>query len=176
MSFCYELRWLTPFSTRIALDPHQCEQFFLAEQATQPADPIDFSTDFSSQDDAYPMDITSAIPPAGAKGIELSHTGGEYELYSELSSMLTMTRPELYLFLYLMTACAEPLFRKHYDHHDWTNRIVEMAQAWVSQYQDLTDTYLQYMEEPALDVSDDEAEQFTIEVIDIFGPSFCCRV
>lgn len=166
-----------PFSTCIALDLHQREQFFLAEQAAQPADdPIDFSTDFSSQDDAYPMDITSAIPPAGAEGIELSHAGGEYELYSELSSMLTTTRPELYLFLYLMTACAEPLFRKRYDHRDRTNRIVEMAQAWASQYQDLTDAYLQYMEEPALDVSDDEAEQFTIEVIDIFGSSFRCRL
>ncbi|KAG1839356.1 hypothetical protein F4604DRAFT_1599710 [Suillus subluteus] len=98
------------------------------------------------------MDIISAIPPAGAEGIELSHTGGEYELYSELSNMLTMTG-------------------KHYDHCDRTNQIVEMAQAWTSQYDDLTDAYLQYMEEQPSDVSDDEADQFTIETMIPANPS-----
>ncbi|KAG1872189.1 hypothetical protein F4604DRAFT_1955685 [Suillus subluteus] len=138
-----------------SLDIHQRERFFLAEQAAQPADdPINFSTHFSPQDDAYPMDIISAIPPAGAEGIELSHTGGEYELYSELNNMLTMTS-------------------KRYDHRDRTNQIVEMAQAWASQYEDLTDAYLQYMEEQPSDVSDDEANQFTIEVINIFDRSIC---
>ncbi|KAG1798277.1 uncharacterized protein HD556DRAFT_1221805, partial [Suillus plorans] len=94
------------------------------------------------------MDITSAILPVGAEGFELSHTGGEYELYSELSGI------------------------KCYDHCDRTNQIVKMAEAWASQYEDLTDTYLQYMEEQPSDVSGDDADQFTIEVIDIFDRSF----
>ncbi|KAG2336339.1 hypothetical protein BDR05DRAFT_1005967 [Suillus weaverae] len=94
-----------------SIDIHQREQFLQAEQAARPCDGS--SDDHFSQDMDCHIDIASALPPVGSEGVDVSQEGGEVELYSELSNMLTGSR-------------------QCYDDCDHTNRIAEMAAAWAS--------------------------------------------
>ncbi|KAG1860396.1 hypothetical protein F4604DRAFT_1930319 [Suillus subluteus] len=71
----------------LSLDIHQHEQFLQAKQAARPCDGP--SDDHLSQDMDCNIDIASALPPVGSEGVEISQEGGEFELYSELSNMLS---------------------------------------------------------------------------------------
>ncbi|KAG2351046.1 hypothetical protein BDR07DRAFT_1502794 [Suillus spraguei] len=133
-----------------SIDIHQREQFLQAEEAARPGDT---SSDIHFlQDMDCHINITSALPHVGSEGIKISQEGGEFELYSELSNILSGSRQQ-------------------YDDHDHTNRIAEMAAAWASQYNDLTDAYLLHKSETARPSTTEDLESFEVEVVNIFNHS-----
>ncbi|KAG1721787.1 hypothetical protein EDB19DRAFT_1835287 [Suillus lakei] len=116
--------------------------------------PPTLSDDFSF----YSMDIDSMIPPPGEEGFSVSHAGDEVTIYQELEELTTSTAN-----------------RQRLDTRDRSGRIALLASDWASQYEVLTDALLNYMHNPLEPLeppsSVNETNQFTIEVVDIFGSS-----
>ncbi|KAG1833208.1 hypothetical protein F4604DRAFT_1694518 [Suillus subluteus] len=116
--------------------------------------PPTLSDDFSF----YSMDIDSMIPPPGEEGFSVSHAGDEVTIYRELEELTTSTAN-----------------RQRLDTRDRSGRIALLASDWASQYEALTDALLNYMHDPLEPLeppsSVNETDQFTIEVVDIFGSS-----
>ncbi|KAG1848433.1 hypothetical protein F4604DRAFT_1973836 [Suillus subluteus] len=114
--------------------------------------PPTLSDDFSF----YSMDIDSMIPPPGEEGFSVSHAGDEVTIYRELEELTTSTAN-----------------RQRLDTRDRSGRITLLASDWASQYEALMDALLNYMHDPLEPLeppsSVNETDQFTIEVVDIFG-------
>ncbi|KZT18099.1 hypothetical protein NEOLEDRAFT_1080998 [Neolentinus lepideus HHB14362 ss-1] len=93
--------------------------------------------------------------PPGEEGFDLSHAGGEHEVFEEFAYRL-----------------AGPKYLDHRDRHD---RVELRNIQWAEQYTDLVDAYLVYgLHECDGLVSEDmavegESNEFAIEVVDIFG-------
>jgi len=74
---------------------HQREQFLKAEchiAAPTPHPDSEQPNDFNNHGLTDDVDISTIIPPIGEEGFSVSHSGGEIELYEELSDVLSSKR------------------------------------------------------------------------------------
>ncbi|EPQ56036.1 hypothetical protein GLOTRDRAFT_129239 [Gloeophyllum trabeum ATCC 11539] len=100
----------------------------------------------------------TSMPP-GEEGFDLSHEGGEHEVFEEFVHKLAGVR--------------------HIDHRNRRNQVQLRNKQWAEQYEDLVNAYLQYSEQEqeglvaeGMIVEETERE-FQVEVVDIFGRKTC---
>jgi len=79
------------------MDLHQRERFLRAEHhittpTPHPEESHGFDGNFDSDGFTNDVDISTIIPPIGEEGFSVSHSGGEIELYKELSNVLSSQR------------------------------------------------------------------------------------
>lgn len=69
---------------------HQRERFLQAEiDATTAGPSSDLPYDPTNDNFNHDFDISTIIPPVGEEGFSVSHGGGEFELYEDLSNALS---------------------------------------------------------------------------------------
>jgi hypothetical protein len=83
---------------------HQRERFLQAEHhVTAPTPRPDLEEPHGFNDDlTNDIDIAAIIPPIGEEGFSVSHSGGEIELYEELSDVLSS---QWYVIAFKATIC-----------------------------------------------------------------------